>query len=144
MIKMSIYENPTQYAEKNSIPLELAEKWCEDMLKIDNKINLLKVCPICNQPTLEYESGSYEESISDYIYCENDKILMIDENGEECETECAFTSNIVGEYSLLQPDINFDVIRWFGMSPKERLQEFGDNEKWLEFARKTIEKESLL
>lgn len=112
---MALCDNSKEYAEKTLISLEQAEIRCEYFRKIKEKMYEAKKCPKCGEHTLEIEGGSYEEGINSYVYCENDKIIVIDEDGEEYETECDFTSDITKEFEPISDWYDFDVVLMFSL-----------------------------
>ncbi|MCK2000725.1 hypothetical protein MZM54_04890 [[Brevibacterium] frigoritolerans] len=115
---MSLYNNPKEYAKETMMSIEQATLRCEHFKKIQQIMHEAKKCPKCGKHSLGIEGGSYEEGYSDYVYCENDEVVVI-ENGEELFTDCGFTSDVKEEYEPLNHWYDFDVILSFCFQIKE-------------------------
>jgi hypothetical protein len=113
---MSLCDNAKEYAEKTYITLEQAKIRCQYFIKLKAKIYEAKKCPKCGEHTLEIESGSYEEGYSSYVYCENDKIPTVDEDGDEYMEECDFTSDVTKEFEPISHWFDFDVVLMFSIN----------------------------
>lgn len=97
---MNIYESPEEYAETVNISLEQAKIRCEHFLAIQKEIHESLKCPKCGQHTLEFEGGEWEVGVKDYVYCSNDKISTVDEEGDEFMEECDFTDDVKPQYKF--------------------------------------------
>lgn len=107
---MSIYNNSEEYAKRTFMSLEQAEIRCEYFRKLQQKMYESKKCPKCGQHTLEIEGGSYEEGTKDYVYCENDKVSEIDEDGEKYLADCDYTSDVDKEHEPISQWYDFDEV----------------------------------
>jgi hypothetical protein len=113
---MSIYNDPKKYAEETHVTLKQAQIRCNHYKKIEELIHQRKKCPTCGKYTLEYEGGSYEGGIQPFIRCDNDEVLVYDEDsGEEVFTDCKFTSDVTKEYEPLAGYFDFDEILMLSM-----------------------------
>ena len=130
---MSLYKNPKQYAKEMGIPERLAILFCGYQLKLAERIEKAKFCPQCGKSSLEFELGSYEEQSVDQVYCENDMVPFVNEDGEPDYKECEFhTSNINEDLALLQIGADFDPV-W-----ALRDSWLGDQQDWLDYAKQSI------
>lgn len=116
---MTIYNDPQKYSKQTSTSIEQAELRCSLFKQIQQKVHEARKCPKCSKHTLTLEEGNYEEGYSDYIYCENDKIVVIDD-GEECTTDCGFTSEALKEFELLYHWHDFDEVLAFSLDNEDR------------------------
>lgn len=116
---MSIYNDPDQYAKLTRIPLETAKIFCNHYLNVQEEIEKATICPKCGEQTLDYESGSYEEGTNTYVFCANDSIKRIDNEGNEYEDECEFSSEDVEKFAPLFPHYDLDVVLYFASTFKE-------------------------
>jgi hypothetical protein len=112
---MSLCDNPKEYAKQTHISLEQAEIRCKYFKELKEKIHAARKCPKCGEHTLAIEGGSYEEGIQSYVYCENDKIPTIDEEGDEYMEECDFTSDVTKEFEPISHWYDFDVVLMFSI-----------------------------
>lgn len=140
---MSIYNNPEVYAKKTLMTTEQAIIRCEHFKKLQQVMYEAKKCPKCRQHTLEIEGGSYEEGTQDYVYCENDKVTVNDEDGEEYLTDCDFTSDVEKEFEPISHWYDFDVVLAFS----DNLERDGKDKaeiyigsSWEEFVNASNEK----
>lgn len=118
---MSIYNNPEMYAKETHITLEQAEIRCAHFRKLEELSYIAKKCPSCGQHTLVYEEGSYEEGYSSYVYCENDKLNII-EDGEEYESDCEFTSNVTKPYEAIRGVGDLDIVLMFAFDLQKNIK----------------------
>lgn len=115
---MGAYESIEKYAEFTGMPLEQAKVRYEHFMEIKKQMHESKKCPKCHEYTLAIEGGEWESGVSDWIYCENDKIQTRDEEGDAFYAECDFTDNVKKEY-LFAFEIDFDVVLYFACQIKE-------------------------
>lgn len=108
---MSNYADVKAYAKRNQITEAQAKVRCDHFLAIERKIEAAKVCPKCNQPTLEFEQGSYEEGYGDFIFCDNDEVPVI-EDGETVMDDCGFKSDVIDPFKILGSGEDFDVVEY--------------------------------
>lgn len=114
--KLSIYDDAKKYAKETFMTIEQAEVRCIYFKKMQEERHLAKICPKCGKQTLEIESGSYEEGISPYVYCENEEgEKVIDKDGNEFFNECDFTSDVTKEYTAINHWYDFDEILSFSI-----------------------------
>jgi hypothetical protein len=137
---MSLYADPMKYARMVRLPLSLAKTWCEKQLKIENEIEKARVCPTCQKATLEYETGDYEAGTTDYIYCSNDEIQVIDEDGEPYFTECDFVSDPQKQFEPLMIGYDFDFISALSWDNTHSLKQFNNLLEWVNYAKVEITK----
>lgn len=112
---MSIYNVPKDYAAQTVMSLEQATIRCNHYKKIEEQSFEASKCPQCGQHTLAIECGSFEEGYSDFVYCENDKVTVTDEDGETYHTDCDFTSNVTKEYEPISHYYDFDEVLAFSI-----------------------------
>ncbi|MGR6760290.1 hypothetical protein ACU1JV_00405 [Paenibacillus sp. T2-29] len=138
---MSIYDDPAAYARKVRITERLSRIWCEYQAKILKEHEAAKRCPSCGKHTLEYEGGSYEECIQPYIYCSNDEILAIDEDGVEYFAECDFSADFdIEKHEAIPIDHTYDHILAMNCGTMNGVKEFGGLKAWFAYAKRDIEK----
>lgn len=106
---MSVYETAEKYAEQLNMSLEQASIRLEYFYKVKEEMKETRKCPKCHQYTLAVEGGEWESGISDWVYCENDNIERIDEEGEKYFGECDFTDSIENKY-LFAFEYDFDAV----------------------------------
>lgn len=106
---MSIYQSVEVYAKKTNTTEEQAKIRCDYFLALQKTAEKKKVCPVCKQSTLEYESGCYEGGYGDYVYCDNDKVPY-SEDGEEGFTDCEFSTENIDEFIEITAHFDFDVV----------------------------------
>lgn len=137
---MSIHNDHVEYAKKVRMPVNLAKIWCTNQLEIKEEMNKAKICPKCEKPTLELELGSYEEGYNDYVYCVNNEILAIDDDGEEYYTDCDYTSEPKNEHEPLSCWYDFDVLLAHSIGYDESRKHDTDLQEWLKFVREEVGK----
>jgi hypothetical protein len=135
---MNIYDDHVAYAKETRIPIRLAKIWCENQLELQKEMDAARICPKCKKNTLVLESGSYEENTSDYVYCENDEISVIDVDGEEYFKDCDYTAEPQKEHEPLSSWYDFDVILAMSSTMLDRDREFGGLHGWLTFVRSEV------
>lgn len=138
---MSIYESAEKYAEHLNMSLEQATIRLEYFSKVKEEMKETRKCPKCKQYTLAVEGGEWESGISDWIYCENDKIEMMDEEGEKYFGECDFTDGVKKEY-LFAFDHDFDAVLMMSCSLDINDEEAVENyigSTWPEFVKRDTE-----
>lgn len=138
---LGIYESPEKYAEHLNMSLEQAKIRLEYFLKVKEEMKKTQRCPKCEQHTLAIEGGEWESGVSDWIYCENDKIELIDEEGYKYFEECDFTDDVKKEY-LFAFEADFDVVLMMSCTvditnDEEVLKVIGLS--WKDFVRKDTE-----
>jgi len=133
---MSIYNDPIKYAKLTRIPISYARIWCLNQLEIQTVIDAAKVCPKCGKATLELEGGCYEEGTQDYVYCANDEIPAVDDDGEEYFTECDYTADPEKEHETLSSWYDFDVILALSYG---HMNEFKCLMDWFNFVKSEIQ-----
>jgi carboxypeptidase C (cathepsin A) len=116
---MSLYDHPKEYAKETFMSLDQAEIRCRHYKKMQEKRHKAKKCPTCGKHTLQIEDGSYEEGITAYVYCENDEVPYVDEEGDTCFTDCEFTSEITEQYEPISHWYDFDEVLAFSMEVEE-------------------------
>ncbi|WP_311078105.1 hypothetical protein [Paenibacillus polymyxa] len=137
---MSIYDDPAAYARKVRITERLSRIWCEYQVKITEEHEAAKRCPSCGKHTLEYEGGSYEESISPYIYCSNDEIPAVDEDGEKYFFECDYSADFDNEkHEAIPIDYTYDHILAMNCGGMNGVKELGGLQAWFAYAKCYIE-----
>lgn len=109
MMKISIYDSVEKYSKKLNMSVEQAKVRLDYFSKVKVEIEESRKCPKCGQYTLVFEGGEWECGISDYIYCENDKIEKVDEEGDLFYDECDFNDDVKSEY-LFAFNNDFDVV----------------------------------
>jgi hypothetical protein len=130
---VSLYKNPKQYAKEMGITERLAILFCGYQLRLAERIEKAKFCPQCGKASLEFELGCYEEQSVDQVYCENDMVPFVNEDGEPDYKECEFhTSNITADTALLQFGSDFDPV-W-----ALRDSWLGDRRDWFDYAKQSI------
>lgn len=140
---MSIYNNTEEYAKQTFMSLEQSEIRCKYFRKIQQKMHESKRCSKCGQHTLEIESGSYEEGTQDFVYCENDKVSVIDEYGEKYLTDCDFTSDVDKEYEPVNHWYDFDEVLAFSIDFESNGKEMVEKHigcSWDEFINESNKK----
>ncbi|KJD37375.1 hypothetical protein QD46_25240 [Paenibacillus polymyxa] len=138
---MSIYDDPAAYARKVRITERLSRTWCEYQAKILKEHEAAKRCPSCGKHTLEYEGGSYEECIQPYIYCSNDEISALDEDGEEYFAECDFSADFDNDkHEAIPIDYTYDHILAMNCGTMNGVKEFGGLQAWFAYAKRDIER----
>lgn len=136
---MSIYADHVAYARKVRITESMAKIWCDNQLKLAAEIEEARKCPVCGKKTLEYEIGSYEENERDCIYCSNDQIPLVDEDGEHYFGECDFATTETEKYEALMPWYDFDTL-WAFSYPENLIIANEGLQEWLKFAKEEVEK----
>lgn len=106
---MSIYDSVETYSKQLNMSLEQAKIRVEYFLKMRDEMEKSRKCPKCGQLTLDVESGEWESGISDWIYCGNDEIETVNDDGDKFYEECEFTDDVKNEY-LFAFDHDFDVV----------------------------------
>lgn len=140
---MSIYNDPKEYAQKTFTTTEQAEIRCKYFNELQAIIHEAKKCPKCNQHTLEIEGGSYEEGTHDFVYCENDKFTVLDEDDEEYLTDCGFISAVEKKYEPINHWYDFDEVLAFSIDIEKSGKDKVENIigcTWNEFVNSSNEK----
>lgn len=140
---MSIYNNIEEYAKQTFMTTEQATIRCAHFKELEQKTHEAKKCPKCGKHMLAIETGSYEEGTHDYVYCENEQVLVVDEDGDECFTDCDFTSDVETEYEPIWHWYDFDEVLAFSIEleteyKKEVETHIGSS--WLEFVEASNKK----
>lgn len=127
---MTIYEDVKRYAEVTMMTEEQAKIRCDYYLKLkkemDEKMAIAIICPVCKQPTLSFEPGSYEEGYGDYVECDG-------------EGDCEYSSE---EHAFPHHNDDFDIVLAFACSVEH--EGLAEVEKtiglpWSEFIAKEVD-----
>lgn len=135
---MCIYDDHKAYARKVRITERMAKLWCDHQKKKIKEIHEAKKCPLCSAHTLEYESGSYEYNEPDYVYCDNDEIPLVDEEGESYLGTCEFATTNIEDYIKLQHGYDFDYLLALNEYGMTGAGVYGGLANWVKHAKQII------
>ncbi len=138
---MSIYDSVEGYAKELNMSVEQAKIRIDHFSKTKAEMKESMKCPKCQQYTLAVEHGEWEAGVSSWIYCENDKIEKVDEEGDKYFDECDFTDDVENKY-LFAFEHDFDVVLMMSCSvditnEQEVLSYIGSS--WNDFVEKDTE-----
>lgn len=106
---MSVYDSVEKYATELNMSIEQAEIRLAYFKKVREEMKHSRKCPKCHKYTLEFEGGEWESGIKDWVYCANDEIEKIDDEGNKFLDECDFTDDVRKEH-LFAFHHDFDVV----------------------------------
>lgn len=106
---MSVYDSAEKYAEHLNMTLEQAKVRLEYFSKVKEEMKATRKCPKCGEYSLAVEGGEWECGVPDWVYCANDKIEKIDEEGDKYFDECDFTDDVESKY-LFAFEHDFDAV----------------------------------
>jgi len=138
---LSIYNDPIAYAREYRVPVRLSRIWCEKQLALRAEQEAASICPKCRQPALVIEHGNYEEGTRDYVYCDNDEIPALNEDGEKEYISCDFVSEFEKQFEPLAHWWDFDPIIAMNCGTMDGVKEFGGLAEWLKFVRDTVKED---
>ena len=90
---MGVRDSVEGYAEKLNMTVEQAKVRLDHFASMQEGIKESKKCPKCGMYTLEIDGGEWEAGVQAFIYCENDEVPTVDEDGEEYLESCEFTDS---------------------------------------------------